>query len=437
MHSPDPAAGPAVAGARPGRVLLRPRVARVLVLYVLARVPAAAVWLSVVLSVSTTSGSYGRAGLAVGAYGLGVAAFAPVLGTLADRYGARTVLLASAGLQLPALLLLAASGRGAAALLLSSAFVAGAVQPPLVPCMRAGWALLVDDSELETCYAFDSVLGEAVDLAAPLLAVALDVLGDGGGSLPVVALAVAATTGVFACAVPYRTRPAGSAPWRLDAVRPARPVLVVVLLLTAALGAVEVASIALADGLGSRSSAGLLLGAFTAGSVLGGVLHARRGPTTAPARQLLLLLALLGAGLSGVALAPAVLAVLALLLLVAGTAVAPLVTVLLSCLQRSAPPGRETETFTWGTTANYVGVSAGSAAAGAVGDGLAGSAPGGLPAVLLAVALVAATAAAVAVLGRRLPQPVADAVQGAADAARGAELPAPRSDAPAVPAAPR
>ncbi len=398
----------------PRAVLLRPRVLRVVVLYVLARVPAAAVWLSVVLDVSRASGSYARAGLAVGAYGLGVAVCAPAVGRLADRRGARRVLLATAALQLPALLLLSASGRTAGVLLLA-AFAAGAVQPPLVPCMRAGWAALVpDDDEREACFAFDSVLGEVVDLAAPLLAVALDVVSAGGGSLHVVAVAVAVTTVAYALVAPTCPRTAAAPTRRLDAVRGAGPVLLLVLLLTAALGAVEVAAVALADGLGERSAAGLLLGAFTGGGVVGGVLQARRGSGAPPARRLLVLLLVLGGGLSGAALVPERLVLLVPLLALAGTSVAPLVTVLLSCLQRLALPGRETETFTWATTANFVGVSGGSALAGAGSDaGATAGGSGGAMALLFAVGLAVVTALAVAVVAPRLPrQQPDDAAEG-------------------------
>jgi len=402
-----------------GSGLRDPRVARVFVLYVLARVPASAVWLSVVLDVSAASGSYAKAGGAVGAYGLGVAAFAPVIGRLADRCGARRVLLACIAAQLPALLLLSAAAHGSGLALLAPAFVAGMVQPPLVACMRASWTALVSDEQaLQRCFAFDSVLGEVVDLAAPLIAVAVNVARGPGGSLVVVAVVVAATSGLYACVAPVGVAPAGPEPRPRARVRPALPVLLVVLLLTAGLGAVEVSAVALADGSGDRAGAGLLLALFTCGSIAGGVLHARRPPADVPSTQLLALLLPLGYALLAAAFLPYRLWLVGPLLVLAGGAVAPLVTVLLGLIQSVAVKGAETETFTYATTANFVGVAAGSALAGVVGDlAVGGDTVGsGAAGLLVAVCLVAATGVAVLLVSPALPEALEpDAADDGAD----------------------
>lgn len=353
------------------RTFTDPRVLRVLVLYVLARIPAAAVWLSIVLDVSGASGSYVRAGSAVAAYGVGVALLAPLMGRLADRFGARPVLLGCAAVQLPALLLLASSAAETGLALLLPAFVAGVVQPPLVPCMRAGWALLVPDEQArKACFSFDAVLGEVVDLGAPLIAVALNVSRGDAGSLQVVGVAVAVTTLLYVLVAPSAPGTTVSRVHRGPRVltRPVLAVLLVVLLLTAALGAVEVAAIAFADSLDERSSAGLLLSLFTLGSIAGGVLHSRVVWSASPDRQLLLLLAPLAAGLALTAATPHSLWVAGPLLALAGVSVAPLVATLLGLLQRVAREGAVTETFTYATTANFLGVAGGSVLTGAVGD---------------------------------------------------------------------
>ncbi len=404
-------------------------VLRVVVVYVLARVPAAGVWLSIVLDVSTASGSYAAAGSAVGAYSVGVATCAPLVGRLADRVGARRVLLVCAALQLPALALLAGAAHAAGLGLLAPALLAGAVQPPLVPCMRASWAFLVpDERQRASCFTFDSVLGEVVDLAAPLLAVALNVARGERGSLVLVAVAVAVSVAAFTAVLP--SAPRRAAPPRVRGrLRPVLPVLAVVLLVTAVLGAAEVGCVALADATGDRRAAGLLLATFTVGSIAGGVAWARRPLRSAPGLQLLLLLLPLGYGLLGAVLVPASVPLLVPLLVVAGLAVAPLVAVLLGLLQELAVRGSETETFTWGTTANYVGVALGSALAGLAGDGVgsvAGLGPGhaGL---LVAMLLVVAAGGAVAVLSTRLPQTSAQPGAVAAASAgprRAAPLPA-------------
>ncbi len=381
------------------------------VLYVLARVPAAAVWLSIVLDVSAASGSYARAGGAVAAYGVGVALVSPSMGRAADRFGPRPVLLGCAAVQLPALLLLASVAASDGLTLLLPALVAGAVQPPLVPCMRAGWAVLVpDERSRQTCFSFDAVLGEVVDLGAPIIAVALSVARAETGGLRVVGIAVAATTALFAVAAPVAPRSPRAAPevgrdGPRVLTRPVLAVLLVIALLTAGLGAVEVAVIAYADATGNRTSAGVLLSLFALGSIAGGLAYGRAGWKGVHSRQLLLLLAPLGAGLAATAVAPQSLWIAGPLLAVAGVSVAPLVAVLLGLLQAAAREGAVTETFTYATTANFLGVAGGSVLAGTANDAGAelawlSTAAAGM---FLAAVLVVLTAVAVVLVQSHLP----------------------------------
>lgn len=388
-------------------------VQRVAAIFVLARIPAAAIWLSIVLDVSTASGSYTRAGAAVAAYGIGVALIAPVAGRLADRFGARPVLLLGVVVQLPALLLLSALAASAGPALLLPALLAGAAQPPLVPCMRAAWRTLVPDGDARRpCLAFDAVLGETVDLASPLIAVALNIAAGDRGSLPIVAVAAAVALIAFAAVVPSTPRQAGTPPVGTVLGRPVLAVLGVILVLTAGLGAVEIAVIAVADAAGERSAAGTLLAVFAGASIVGGVLHARRRSRVAPTVELGLLLVPLSLGLLAAAATADDLWLTGAMLALAGLAVAPLVTVLLGMVELVARPGAETVTFTFATTANFLGVAAGSALAGIAVDA---TRPGALMAAGtrgLLVAAVFCVLSLVLVIGVRrvLPRelPVAD-----------------------------
>lgn len=364
MHLSRAEEGDVTGSSRTG--LRSPQVQRVAALFALARIPAAAIWLSILLDVSAASGSYGRAGGAVAAYGIGVALLAPFVGRAADRLGPRLVLLSCAAVQLPALLLLAALSDTAGLTLLVPAALAGAAQPPLTPCMRASWKVLVPDgSERKKCLAFDAVLGEVIDLASPLIAVALNIAAGDSGSLPYVAVAAALTIIGFALAVPRGARPVVAAEQRSRAVtRPVMAVLVVIFGLTCALGAVEVGAVAAADAAGHRGWAAMLLAVFALTSIVGGVLHARRPSSSRATTELSLLLLLLALGLTGAALAAQNVFVAGALLGLAGLAVAPLVTVLLGLVETVAKPGCETLTFTLATTANFIGVAAGSALAG-------------------------------------------------------------------------
>lgn len=346
-----------------------PSVRRTAALYALARFPVAAVWLSIVLDVSAASGSYAQAGLGVAFYGGGVALFAPLVGRVADRVGGRRVLLVCAAVQLPALTVLASLADDGGAALLLAAVVSGAVQPPLVPCMRASWSALVPDPVArKKCLSFDAVLGEAVDLVAPLLAVALHVLPSSTRSLPVVALASSGAIAVFALTTPLRAPSAQRAP-RLGRV-PARnvAVLLVIGVMTASLGAVEIGAVAVADSSGDRSAAGVLLAVFAATSIVGGLVHARRPPSRRPAVELAVLLLPLAVCLLAAAAVTSALPLVLVLVGVAGVVVAPLVSVLLGLVEATARAGSETSAFTWATSSNFVGVSLGSVVAGSVVD---------------------------------------------------------------------
>jgi predicted MFS family arabinose efflux permease len=116
--------------------------------------------------------------------------------------------------------------------------------------------------------------------------------------------------------------------------------------------------------------------------MLGGLLAARAAPADA-ARWIVLLLAALGIG--DLALVPvSALSGLAPLLLVAGAAIAPLLGIAYSVVERVTPGGGQTEAFAWLTTAIGVGIAGGSALAGALvdaggpGAGFAAAAAAGL-----------------------------------------------------------
>jgi MFS family permease len=96
--------------------LLEPRDMRQLfVASMVGRLPIGISGLAILILVQSTSGSFAQGGAATGCYVAGLAAIAPLLGRLIDRYGPRLVLTA-AGLLFPAALvaLVASVATGAA-----------------------------------------------------------------------------------------------------------------------------------------------------------------------------------------------------------------------------------------------------------------------------------------------------------------------------------
>jgi predicted MFS family arabinose efflux permease len=175
----------------------------------------------------------------------------------------------------------------------------------------------------------------------------------------------------------YVTRPAIRA-WRPrrhgggllgPLVAPAvRVLLGILLLLGVGFGSVEVGVASAATAAGHQGWAGSLLGAWGLGSMAGALWIARRAAPADPARALVARLVALVV-LHTLLIATTEPLVLAPLLLVAGTSVAPALNGAFVLIGEAAPAGTVTEAFTWATFGITAGIAAGSAAAGAVADG--------------------------------------------------------------------
>jgi len=109
----------------------------------------------------------------------------------------------------------------------------------------------------------------------------------------------------------------------------------------------------------------LLLGFWGVGSMLAGIVVARGAAPRDPARRLALLLLGWSAAHAAIGAAGAPVT-LALVLLVAGAAIAPTLVCANGMLDHLAPVGALTEAFTWTQTGLVVGVAGGSAVAGAL-----------------------------------------------------------------------
>jgi MFS family permease len=150
-----------------------------------------------------------------------------------------------------------------------------------------------------------------------------------------------------------------------------------------AFGALEVALPAFAYHAGDRRAAAVLIAIWSLGSAVGGFVYGAR-----PRRHSLMRTHLLTAALLPMVVAALVLAgspaVMALLLIPAGLPIAPLIATRNELAGRVAPPGFETEAYTWPLTALVSGVAAGAAVSGALSDG-----PGWRAAVLAAAGAAA------------------------------------------------
>ena len=340
-----------------------------------ARLPISMVGLGIVLLVSTVTGSYGAAGAVSAVFLIANALVSVLQGRLLDRLGqapvlsvaglvftgALSVLTASAWLEWPTLVTYAA------------ATVAGASLPAVGACVRARWSHVLDQpAQVQTAYALESVIDEAVFMLGPVLVTVLATSWH-----PVAGLAAAATAGLvgtLALAAQRSTQPvAGVHQPDTGTTRPPMPwakVLVIALVcvaLGALFGGAEVATVAFTEEHGVKRWSGFLLALWSSGSLIAGIVTgAVRWRQGAGARLRL--------GAVGLALAMAPLtfidsiAVLALVLFLGGFAIAPTLIATNSLVAETVPAARLVEGMSIVHTGIAAGVAPGAAITGLLVD---------------------------------------------------------------------
>ena len=361
--------------------------------------------LALLLLVQNATGRYAAAGLAGGVYAIAGAALSPIAGRLADRAGSRPVLMVT-GLLHPlalALLLIAVRGGEAALpLIVVAAGLAGATFPPATAAIRRAWTDMTEvgsgNHELrQAALAAETSLFELVFVLGPVLVSAF-ILITGGPAAAIVAAGTTTLVGTLWIArLPVMRRghehgagvqTRGLGPLRTSGF-PALLACVFALGIAFGAGGVVVPAYAEQHG-GSDSLGGILLGIWGLGSAVGGFWFGTRRPSMALPKQFAGLLALVGVSFAALALMPNPVA-LAFGLVIAGTTIAPALTVENSLVGRIAPASMLNEAFTWIVTVSVAGSAVGGALSGAIVD-----LPGGLPWAFVMAAASLLTGAAIA-----------------------------------------
>jgi MFS family permease len=341
-----------------------------------ARLPIGIETLALILFLRHEGRSFAEAGVAAGALSLGTGIGSPVTARLIDRLGPRLLIvlgcLHSAGL----IAVVGLTVEGApTALLVSCALLVGMTLPPISSVLRAAYrTLLADDKLIPSAFALEAVLTEWIFVMGPLAVAAL-VWGVGAAA----ALVLSAVT----CLLGTAWFVAGLPPSILDRRAPRaehaglagalgspglRTLVLAMLPMGFAFGAVEVMLPAFAEAQGDRGLAGVLIAIFSVGSMAGGLIYGVRPRLFTLPTTHLICAAITPIGLALLALATSSLQ-MAVLVVAVGLPIAPLIATRNELAGAVALPGTETEAFAWPLTALLSGIALGAAGAGALADG--------------------------------------------------------------------
>ncbi|WP_377268645.1 MFS transporter [Peterkaempfera sp. SMS 1(5)a] len=348
-------------------LLRAPHVARLLAGSWVGRLPPAMAALTIPLALRRAGASYGFVGIAAGAFAIAAAVGAPLLGRAVDRWGQTRVLAPTAGLAAAGFITIALA-PGHKLPVLVGALLAGAMTPPLEPCLRALWPDIAPSGRLESAYVLDSVAQELVFVAGPLVVTACVAVQS-----PLFALLAQALLGVVGVVVVATAPPsrrwkaaARSSHWLGPLRSPALVTLLAALTGTGfAIGTLNVLVISYAEHWSTPGGAPALLALNAGGALIGVLIYGTRNWPGTPATRAVLFAAGLVSGYGLLTLVPPPPYMHALMLLT-GAFLAPLLTVTFLLVGELAPPGTTSEAFAWEVTLFASGTSLGSAVVGTV-----------------------------------------------------------------------
>lgn len=352
------------------RVLQVPGARSTFALALIGRLSYGLIFLSLLLTITRSTGSYSIAGAVLALFGLTSSVLSPLRARLLDRRGVWPALPVMAGGYALLLLAIAAGPGNRVALCLLGA-AAGACTPALGPLMRALWGELIPDPGLlQRAYSLDTVAEETLYVVGPLLVGLLTALA--APALGLVASAVLVFVGALGLALSpaVRHRPARNEPGGLPrsglSLWPARDTglrtaMALAVGLGGALGALSLLTVAFAQAHHHLAAVAWVEAALAVGSIVGGLAYGAKTWRSGLAVRLPILVALLAVsvGLSGLA---SNLAVLVLGVGVSGLFVSPALTSAYLLADLGAPRNARAEAGAWVNTGFNLGNSAGTAA---------------------------------------------------------------------------
>jgi MFS family permease len=339
-----------------------------------ARLPLSMTGIGIVLLVSLTTGSFAQAGLLAAATTVTAAVVAPVWGRATDRVGQAHVLLLTVVINVlsVALLVTAVQRTWPLAVSLAAAVGVGLGSSMAGSAVRARWTLRLNGSPLlHTAFALEAMLDEVVFIIGPPLVTYLATTFHPGlgisvsaviGLIGVLSLAAQRSTQPPARSIPRGHPESRRLPWRVLV-----PVAVAGSALGMIFGGMEVNVVAFAKETGVLRYAGLILMAWSFGSLIAGAVTGAIIWHAPPAKRFRI-----GAFLLALSLLPLPFiehpAGVALLLVLSGMAIAPTLIASVGVIQSAVDQSRLNEALAWNSTGLAAGVAAGAATVGHVID---------------------------------------------------------------------
>ena len=340
-----------------------------------ARMPLSMTGLGIVLLISITTDSFGRAGLVAAVMTITTALTAPWWGRLTDQVGQSRVLVITAAIfsiSLCLLIMTVELGLPLTTTVLASVGV-GLGFPTAGNCVRARWAHRFGRGpRLDTAYAVEAVLDEVIFIVGPVLATFLATSLN--PALGLVAALVLGLVGALALASQRDTQPP-TEPRRTTETRPNQPlrmsllvpIVVACMGLGAMFGGMEVVIVAFAKHAGILPLAGFLAMAWAVGSLVAGLITGTIEWQATPGTRF---------RTGAVVLACSVLPLpfvsnpwlVSGLLILSGLAIAPTLIASVAVTESSVHPSRLTEALSWTSTGMAGGVALGAAGLGQIID---------------------------------------------------------------------
>lgn len=376
----------------------------------LARLGVAMTGLGLLFSIQHATGSFAVAGAATGAFALAEAVVGPQIARLIDRWGQTTTVPVAVLVHVSAVVVaITTAGHAPIGITLAIVVVvAGTAMPQPGALSAARWSRLLPEPEaLRTAFSLEANMNDVVFLSGPILVTLMSSLlapwaGSAAAGILVAAGCVALSLQRSTAPIPRRRPERGADTHRSTLLAPPfLAALGVNLGLGCFFGAVPLLVTAAATTEGRQPFIGLVLALSSAASTVAGALYGAMRSTPQPQTvQLIASVVLTLAVLVG-AVWPTLLG-LAIMLLVGGTAIAPLLASSSQIVQATVVPQELTQGFTWINSASAAGIAASAALTGVLvaQGGVEAAMPTLMVLVLIAVAS-AGLAQARAKAGRR------------------------------------